>query len=240
MRLPQLGESPDSGPFWLPPAYFLAALIWLAGTAVGLLAVGPDLARGLVFQPRVFALTHALTLGVVGSTIFGALQQFIPAVLGVGPRHPRAAVAGFWLFQFGIAVLLVGFWRSRPAWQSLGWVLLIGGIGMASWNTLPALRRATRNHQVGLYVTLGHSALGFAALTAAIRIGDGLGWWHTGREGLLAAHLHLGALGFGTLTAVGFGSKMLPAFPGRPSHAPDPSPGSAGRPAPVCCSSVPG
>jgi hypothetical protein len=47
---------------------------------------------------------------------------------------------------------------------------------------------------------------------ALARIGHGLGWWEVSRDGLLVAHLHLGLVGFGTLTAAGIGSKMLPAF----------------------------
>lgn len=214
MSLPQLNEAPDPGPLWLAPAYFLAALLWLGLTALGLLIVGPDLRDGLLYQPRVFAVTHALTLGVIGSAIFGALHQFVPAVLGVGPRHPRAGAAGFSLFQLGLVILVTGFWHWRPLWLGIGWAVVLGGIGGAAWNTLPARRRAARNRYVGWYITLGHSALGLAALIAGLRIGDGLGWWQTSREGLLAAHLHLGLVGFGTMTAVGFGSKMLPAFLG--------------------------
>jgi hypothetical protein len=213
-RLSSLDDEPEVGPLWLPPAYFLAAILWLGVAAAVLPVVAPDLARGLVYQPRVFAVTHALTLGVITGAIFGALHQFIPAVLGVAPRSPRAATLGFWCFQAGVAVVSAAFWRWSPLGQAVGWVLIFVGVGGASWNTLPARRRATRNQYVGVYVSLGHSALGLAMLLAAVRIGDGLGWWHTGREGLLAAHFHLGALGLGSLTAVGFGSKMLPAFLG--------------------------
>ncbi len=220
--LPQHGADPVVRPPWLPVAWFATTVAWLLLGAVGLVSAAPDLALGLVFSPRVVTVTHCFTLGVLTGAIFGALHQFIPAVTGVGPRHPWVGVAGFWAFQAGLVLLLAGFWTWLPGWQAAGWVVLFVGVGGASWNTLPARRHAHRNRQVATYVTLGHSALGLAMALALVRIGDGLGWWVTSREGLVAAHFHLGALGLGTLTAVGVGSKMLPAFLG--SRQPDDRP----------------
>ena len=48
-------------------------------------------------------------------------------------------------------------------------------------NLLPARRRAVRHRYVGALVSLAHSALGGVMLLAALRIGDGLGWWHVER-----------------------------------------------------------
>lgn len=210
--LPQLGQEPEVPSALLPLAFFASAVGWLVAGSAGLVAVAPDLAAGVYQQPRVFAVTHMFTLGVIASAIFGALHQFVPAVLGVPIRHPRVAWWGFWLTQAGVALLVVSLWRWTPGWQWVAWVVLLAAVGCASMNTLPARRQAVRNRLVGLYISLGHSALGLAMLVAAVRIGDGLGWWHTAREGLLAVHVHLGAVGFGTLTAIGMTSRMLPAF----------------------------
>jgi hypothetical protein len=210
--LPQLGQEPEGPSPLLPLAFFGSAVGWLLAGSAGLVIVAPDLAAGVYQQPRVFAVTHMFTLGVIASAIFGALHQFVPAVMGVPIRHPRVAWWGFWLTQAGVAVLVVSLWRWSPSLQSVAWVVLLAAVGCASMNTLPARRRAVRNRLVGLYASLGHSALGLAMLVAAVRIGDGLGWWHTPREGLLAVHFHLGAVGFGTLTAIGMTSRMLPAF----------------------------
>lgn len=196
----------------LPLAWFGAGLLWLA-VGSGLLVLTADtLAGGLVYSPAVFAVVHVFSLGAMGSVIFGALHQFIPATTGVAIRHWPVARLGFWLWQPGLAVLLAGFWVWSPGWQAGGWILLFLAVGCASWNILPARRRAARNRHVGLFASLAHSALGLAMLLAAARIGDGLGWWTTSRDGLIAAHLHLGVFGFGGLTLAGVGSRMLPAF----------------------------
>ena len=210
--LHQLDSPPSGVPAWLPLAWLGCAMIWLAAGSVGLVLVSPELAAGNFFSPRVFAVTHAFTLGVLFSAIVGALHQFIPVVLGVPIRHPRVAIWAFWLSQAGTGLLVYGLWNWRPSWQAVAWLVLFASVGAASWTVLPARRRATQNRVVGGFVSLGHSALGVAMLIALARIGQGLGWWQVPRNGLLVAHLHLGLVGFGSMTAVGMASKMLPAF----------------------------
>ena len=210
--LRQLDDSPPGPPPWLPLAWFACALVWLLLGGLGLIRIAPQLAGGNLYSPHVFAVTHALTLGVLASAIFGALHQFIPVVLGVPLRFPRIAILRFWFSQLGTASLVGGFWRWDVTLQAAGWMLLFLAVGCASWNVLPARRRAAGNRVVGGFVSLGHSALGVAMFIALARIGQGLGWWQVSREGLLVAHLHLGLVGFGSLTVVGIGSKMLPAL----------------------------
>lgn len=209
--LPQHGAGPETTRS-LPLGFFTAAILWLAIGSLGLILITPDLVSGNVFTPRVFAVTHAFTVGFLVSAIFGALHQFVPAVMGVAIVRWRIATAGFWLLQTGTVLLVAGLWTSRPPGQAVAWVAVFLGVGLGSWNTIPARRRAVRNRDVGGYVSLGHSALGLAMAVALVRIGSGLGWWNAGRESLLALHFHLGVLGFGSLTILGIGSRMLPAF----------------------------
>ncbi len=195
-------------------AYFAVAVTWLVLGSAGLIVIAPDLARSNLFAPRVFAVTHAFTLGFILTAITGAMHQFLPAVTGITIRHPRTAVAGFLLFLIGTPLIVAGFWWWNPRIQAAGWIVLFAAVGCASMNLLPARRRAARNRYVGGLVTLAHSALGVAMLLAAMRIGSGLGWWHVDQASFIVAHFHLGVAGFGTLTALAFGSRMLPAFLG--------------------------
>ncbi len=210
-ELPQHGVEREPVP-GLVLGYFAAALIWHLLATVGLVRLAPDLALGLSVLPATVAVVHALSLGVLGSAVFGAAHQFIPAVTGVPPRSVTAALAGFALVQLGTILLVAGFVVRRPVLQAAGWMLLFPGIVAASWNTLPARARAVRNHPIATAVLLGHAALGVALILGLVRIGDGLGWWHTSRDAVLMAHLHLGIAGFGTVTAIGVTGAMLPAF----------------------------
>jgi hypothetical protein len=199
-------------PFALPAAHFLSALIWLAVGGSGLVVVAPVLARGGFLDPRVIGVVHSFTLGVITTTIFGALYQMLPPLLGVSVRSVRAAALGLGFLATGTLVLVTGLWHARANWQGAGWALVAGAIACASWTLLPQRRRAPQGKVTGLYISAGHSALGLAFLLAGARIGEGLGWWHVERLGVLAAHFHLAGLGFATLTAVGVSSRIVPMF----------------------------
>lgn len=170
------------------------------------------LVRGAVFDPGVLALVHALMLGTMGTAIFGTLLQFVPAGLGVPLRSIRLGYWGFWLQQTGVVLLVIGFWFWRGSLQGLGWVFVFAAVGAHSRNTLRVRRHSVNGRMVGTYITVAHSALGVGMFIAAARIGETLGWWHVDRLLLLAAHALMGVIGFGTLSAIGVGSRMLPTF----------------------------
>ncbi len=199
-------------PFRLTATHFFTALTWLVAGGAGLLAVAPDLAAGNFLAPRVLAVTHAFTLGVLTTTIYGALNQFFPGALGIEIRSVRVAWWTWRLHTAGTLSLTVGFWFWRPGLLATGWVLLFGGVYGASWNLLPQRRRAPHGLLVGRYVAAAHVALGTAMLIAGVRIGNALGWWQADRLAVLAAHFHLAVFGFVVFTAVGVGSWMLPMF----------------------------
>lgn len=210
--LPQAGGPAMAPPLALPALHFAATLGWLAVAAPVLLLVGPRLVRGLVFDPLVIAFVHIVMLGAMGSAIFGTLLQFVPGGLGVPLRSFRLGYWGFWLFQIGVLALVTGFWWWRGALQGIGWLFIFAAVGAHSRNTLRARRHSVNGRLVATYVTVAHSALGFGMAIAAARIGETLGWWHVDRLYLLAAHALLGAVGFGTLSAIGVGSRMIPTF----------------------------
>ncbi len=202
----------NAPPLRLPGQHFAAALAWLAAGAAGLVRVAPLLADGAFTTPQVVAVAHCFTLGWLTTSIFGALYQLFPVVLGVSARSVRVGHVTFGLLQAGTAALVAGFWWLVPALLAAGWVLLFGAVGGLAWNLLPQRRRATRGQLIGRYVSAAHYGLGLALLVAAARIGNILGWWTVNPVRLLAAHVHLAVLGFATLTAIGVGSRLLPMF----------------------------
>ena len=210
--LPQAPTPAHPPPFPLPAEHFAASLVWLALGSTGLVLAAPELARGNFLHPRVLAVTHAFTLGVITTTIFGALYQLFPVTMGVGVRSVPAGHGTFWALQAGIVLLTSGFWSWLGWVQGLGWLMLAVAMGGLASNLIGQRRRATQGLAIGRYVSAGHAGLGTAMLVALARIGETLGWWHVDRLGVIATHFHLAAFGFATLTAVGIGSRMLPMF----------------------------
>ena len=199
-------------PFRLPGTHFAGVLVWLIVGGVGLVAIAPDLATVQFLNPRVFAVTHLYTIGVIVGAVFGALYQFYPMSLGAGARSAEVGVGGAWLLHLGVALIASGFWFWLPAVQAAGWWALFLSIGCVAWNLLPHRRRMTQGRRTATYVSAAHAMLGFAVLLGGARIGASLGWWQIDRLGAIAAHFHLAAFGFAGLTAVGVGGRMLPMF----------------------------
>lgn len=199
-------------PFRLPGTHFVGAIVWLLLGGAGLVAVAPELAAARFLSPRILAVTHLYTLGVIVASIFGALYQFYPMSLGAGARSIRVGVVGAWLLHAGAALIVAGFWFWRPWLQAAGWCAIFLAIGCVSWNLIGQRRRMSQGRRVGAYVSAAHSMLGFAFLLAGARIGASLGWWAIERLDMIAAHFHLAAFGFAGLTAVGVGGRMIPMF----------------------------
>jgi hypothetical protein len=199
-------------PFLLPGEHFVAALVWLAAGAAGLILVAPQLAAGNIFDPRVFAVTHSITLGVITTAIIGALYQLFPVAMGRAVRSVRLAHLTFWLLQGGTLLVVGGFWFSRGPVQGAGWVAVTLAAGILGVNLISQSLDARPDPVVGRYVGAGYLAFLAALTLGSLRIGQNLGYWQADRLAMIASHFHLAALGFATFVAVGVGSRMLPMF----------------------------
>lgn len=208
--LPQAAASPP--PFRLLAAHFVTVVASAVAGSVGLVLVAPRLARGDFLAPSVLATVHLFTLGVLVTAIFGVLHQFYPMAIAVPMRSVRVAWIGAASLITGMLTVVIGFGTWTPALLAIGWTLLSVAMGALAWNILSGRRRSPHAGAVGLYVSAGHAALGIAILLAGARIGEVLGLWTVSRLGIIAAHYHLAALGFGLLTVVGVGSRMVPMF----------------------------
>jgi hypothetical protein len=199
-------------PFLLPGEHFVAALLWLAAGAGGLVLVAPQLAAGNIFDPRVFAVTHSITLGVITTAILGALYQLFPVTMGRAVRSVPVAHLTFWVLQTGVVLIVTGFWLSRGAVQGLGWVAVTVAAALLGLNLISQSLHTEPDPIVGRYVGAGYLAFLAALLLGSLRIGESLGLWHVDRLAMIAGHFHLAALGFATCVAIGVGSRMLPMF----------------------------
>lgn len=209
---------PSAPPYALVVSHFAISLVWLMLGCLGLVVLAPTLAKGIFLDPRVLALTHTITLGFLTTVVMGVLYQIYPAMLGVSCRSIRLAWGSLAGQTLGTTFLVAGLWTGTPWLMAWAWTLLFAATFGVSWNILPLRRKATRNRQIGAYVSYGHSAFGLAMALGGARIGDALGWWTTPRLGLLSAHFQLAAIGFGGLTAMGVGSRMIPMFLGADSR----------------------
>lgn len=178
-------------PFGLPLRFFLTAPLFLF--AAGLLAaLAPDW-MNTPQHPVTLALTHLLSLGVLGMVMLGAMTQMLPVVAGQSVPAVRL-VAGF--SHVGLAVgapaLAWGLAAGHPAILRLGAAALaLGGLAFLAGAGL-ALARARR------LPTVQAMRIALVGLAATLILGLGLTAWLAGHWGdadpgrLLARHAEVG------------------------------------------------
>lgn len=199
-------------PYALPAEHFFAALGWLAVGAIGLVWIAPRLAAGAYLTPQAAAVTHCFTLGWITTSIFGALYQVYPVALGVAARSVRLGHLTFWTLQAGIVSLVAGAWWWEPTAMGLGWLLVFLAVIALQVNVVARAKEAHRARFVGSYVRAAVASLVLALAVVGLSIGTFAGWWPSQRMSVLTAHVHLAAVGFATLTAIGVGGRLLPIF----------------------------
>jgi len=202
-----------AGSVRLPGQHFAAATLYLLAGSIGLLWIAPELAAGAYLSPRVGAVTHLFTLGWLTTTIFGALTQLLPMMLGAPLRWPRVAEAGYWTFVPGAGFLAAGVATSRLALLVPGVLLLITGILLALANFTATLVRAKPRDVTATAIAL---ALGFLASTLVLGVVL-VHNLHTGfiagdRLRVLAIHLHVALVGWALVMIVGVSHRLLPMF----------------------------
>src|SRR5690606_38013053 len=77
-----------SPPLSVPLRFFLNAPLFALLAAVLLLWAGPEALQSR-WTPYTLALTHLLTLGVLGSAMAGAMMQILPVATGIHVLKPR-------------------------------------------------------------------------------------------------------------------------------------------------------
>jgi hypothetical protein len=202
-----------SPPLRLPGAHFLAATVFLALGAAGLVWVGPDLARGGFLSSRVAAVTHLFTLGWITLSIFGSLYQFLPVALGEPIRSPRLAYGTLGVAAPALAAFAWGLAFGVP-WALVAGATLVGvGMLLFCGNLTATLARAGRRDLTWWSLA---AATVYLALTALLGLALGLnlrwGILGGGRWAALGVHFHLALGGWVLMVIIGVGHRLLPMF----------------------------
>jgi hypothetical protein len=96
--------------------------------------------------------------------------------------------------------------------MGLGWLLVFLAVIALQVNVVARAKEAHRARFVGSYVRAAVASLVLALAVVGLSIGTFAGWWPSQRMSVLTAHVHLAAVGFATLTAIGVGGRLLPIF----------------------------
>jgi hypothetical protein len=204
---------PGRGPSaLLPLRYLLAAAGAFTLAALGVPWLAPELA-GHYYQPRILALTHAVTLGWITLTIMGASYQIIPIVLERPVWSERLGRWQFLLLVAGTAGMVGHFFIGE--WSGLVWGagLVALGTGAHLVNVALTVRGLgqwtfTARLVAGALVGLAATLL-FGVALAANRVWTFL---PPATFPLVHAHFHLALLGWVLPMVIGVAARVYPMF----------------------------
>ena len=201
----------ESPALWLVAPFFLAAPAGLAAAGLLLAGANSDSFAG-VNLPRNLAIVHALVVGWVTTTMMGATYQVIPAVLG-----GRLWSAALIRLQFGLHICAVpvfvwAFYRWDLRVLEAGGIMVCASLVLYLFNAGLGLARGSRTGATRAYIL---AALSFLLATGGL----GLLWVVALRHALftitldrIAAHAHLGLLGWLGMTVMGVSYQLVPMF----------------------------
>lgn len=213
---PSLDQAP---PFSIPLRFFLTAPLFGVVAGLMILFFGQD-ALVTRWSEETLAITHLLTIGLLGMLMCGALTQILPVVAGAPiPEVRRVGPVVHLLLTLGTLLLVGGFLSGSPP-VFIGAVLSLGGgFGLfilvatialfKSWkasSSVVAMRLAI----IGLLVTVVigiYLALQFSGLVSAKKL-------------VLLTNIHLawGFLGWIGLLIAGMAYQVLPMFQMTPEY----------------------
>jgi hypothetical protein len=196
---------------WSGVCFAVAGMCFIVGWLL-ILVAAPDLVA-FFYQPRPLAITHTFTLGWISLTMIGVLYQYVPALTKHAVLWPRAVGWQITLFVIGVSGLITHFWIGHlvgMAWSA--GVIWISVLLFAVQLALPLWRAPQADATViGLLAALacfvGTATLGL--LYAIDKVAPFVGGSVLRN---LAAHAHLGLLGWITLTMCAVSYRMVPAF----------------------------
>jgi hypothetical protein len=166
---------------------------------------------GFYYHPRLIALVHLVTLGFITSAILGALYLVCPLAFRLPLPEGRADLAASVSWMVGVSGIASHFWLESyagMAWSgamALATPLWVGGRVLAGLRSAPAAVEAKL--PMGLAVLNLYFAGGLGVMLGINKHDPVLPFSQL--DGV-HAHLHLAAIGFATLMAVGVGYRMLP------------------------------
>lgn len=203
-------------PLAVPLRYFLTAPLFAALAGL-LLLLSPEtlLSR---WTPHALAATHLLTLGFLAMTMFGALQQLLPVLVGVAlPRPELFSRTVHLLLSAGVVLLTTGMGSGATLLLQGGTVLLllavalfIGVVGHGLW------------HARSAHATVWAMAAALLALLITVLFGAGLLWRFGWRVPLIhpltELHLAWGVAGWIALLLIGVAYQVVPMFQITPEY----------------------
>lgn len=195
---------------WVPLLYFAFGHLSL-GLAFAAAAWRPEALAGFFYHPRLLAVVHLVTLGWVAGSILGAIHVVGPLALRAPLPVGRLDFVAFATFALGVMAMAGHFWIDEPRGMAAGAVVAALAVTHVSLRAMRAISRAPVPAEVRVHLVF---AFGNAIAAALFGVVLGLNKVRPFLPGFVvsnvAAHAHLAAVGFATMTLMGSAYRLLP------------------------------
>ncbi|NGM88107.1 hypothetical protein G5B35_12405 [Parapusillimonas sp. SGNA-6] len=201
----------------VPLRFLLNVPLFALLAALLLLWAGPEALQSR-WSPTTLALTHLLTLGVLGSAMAGAMMQILPVATGIHVAKPRlTAFVVHTLLTAGTLTLALAFLLTRPWLFGMALLLLGAAFGWLLVATAWGLWHYRKQRTKGASEILVAVRLALLALLVTVALGVTLATaWASGLPlpALPLTDLHgaWGLSGWVGLLLIGMAYQLVPIF----------------------------
>ena len=174
-------------------------------------AWNPSAVAGFFYHARIVAIVHLITIGWIALSILGSVYIVLPLACGQAFGARRGDYVAYGLAVVGLIGMVAHFWIAE--YSGMAW-----SAGTAAAGILYVVVRAAfavRQAKIAPAVKL-HLYFAAANLTGAVTLGVllGIDKAHSFLPGYVLAnvfaHAHLAAVGWVSMTIMGFGYRLLP------------------------------
>ena len=148
-------------------------------------------------MPETVALTHLLTLGWMGSLMFGVLYQMIPVLVGGIVPFPRLSWLLHTMLIPAILLMVSGFFWNHSWMLEASLIVLFPTILLFLLQLVQPLARADGSGPVVLAMRFAAICLALTLLLGCMNLVQYSGWWpgFLDRNLLKTLHMQMGLLG---------------------------------------------
>lgn len=206
------GVTPQlSAPLTVIAPYFLLAPLGLL--AAGALLFGAESADfEAINHPTTLAITHAVVLGWITTTMFGASYQLGAAVLGGRPLPSWLLRAQLAFHLAGVGIFIVAFRDWDLGFLRAGSFVLVATIGVHLVALVSPLRNARGWPPMRLYLLAGAAGLAATATLGFLWVDALDASRYVVTDLRISAHAHLGLVGWLGITLMGVSYQLIPMF----------------------------
>lgn len=208
-----MGLSSRNAPALDIPARFMVLSILAFAVAIAGSPWTLGLLQGGFGDFHLLALVHLLTLGFIGSMIFGASYQLVPVAVGAPLASVRAGRLSFWFHLAGLAFFLGGLMGSWLPGLAFGGTLL--GVGFVLYIGVIAttVMRAPHKDVVAWHILAGVAASGVGmTLGVLLAFNKSNGMLGSHLLEALGAHVTVMLAGWVGLTLTGVAYRLIGMF----------------------------